>query len=87
MKVTKNSDNVTVEAKYSLILMSPVRNLVEYTQQCNQQFLYTNNVKISQFKTKYSEIKSYLLCLGNISKDLIVHSMKKKKKTGLNGEV
>lgn len=65
--------------------MSPVRNLVEYTQQCNQQFLYTNNVKISQFKTKDSEIKPYLLCLGNISKDLIVHSM--KKKTGLNGEV
>ena len=65
--------------------MSPVRNLVEYTQQCNQQFLYTNNVKISQFKTKYSEIKPYLLCLGNISKDLIVHSI--KKKTGLNGEV
>ena len=65
--------------------MSPVRNLVQYTQQCNQQFLYTNNVKISQFKTKDSEIKPYLLCLGNISKDLIVHSM--KKKTGLNGEV
>lgn len=65
--------------------MSPVRNLVEYTQQCNQQFLYTNNVKISQFKTKDSEIKPYLLCLGNISKDLIVHSI--KKKTGLNGEV
>ena len=65
--------------------MSPVRNLVEYTQQCNQQFLYTNNVKISQFKTKDSEIKPYLLCLGNISKDLIVYSI--KKKTGLNGEV
>ena len=65
--------------------MSPVRNLVEYTQQCNQQFLYTNNVKISQFKTKDSEIKPYLLCLGNVSKDLIVHSI--KKKTGLNGEV
>ena len=37
-----------------------------------------------QFKTKDSEIKRYLLCLGNISKDLSVDKM---KMTGLNGYV
>ena len=39
-----------------------------------------------QFPGKYSEMKPYLLCLGNISKDLQWLIWKKKpKKTGLNG--
>ena len=37
-----------------------------------------------QFKAKDSELKAYLLCLGNISKDFSVDNM---KKTGLNGYV
>ena len=39
-----------------------------------------------QFKAKDSEIKRYLLCLGNISKDFTINNMKKKK-TGLKGSV
>ena len=38
--------------------------------------------KIHQFKAKDSEIKRYLLCLENISKDFSVDIM---KKTRLNG--
>ena len=38
-----------------------------------------------QFKAKDSEKKSYLLCLGNISKDFTFNNM--KKKTGLKGTV
>ena len=37
-----------------------------------------------KFKTKYSEISAYPLCLGNISKDWSVDNM---KKTGLKGYV
>ena len=36
-------------------------------------------VNIYQFKAKDSEIKSYLLCLGNISKDVTVDNMKKTR--------
>ena len=41
-------------------------------------------VKIVKFKAKDSEILATPLCLGNISKDWSVDSM---KKTGLNGYV
>ena len=37
-----------------------------------------------KFKAKDSETKPYPLCLGNISKDITINSM---KKTGLNGSV
>ena len=35
-----------------------------------------------QFKAKYSKIKSYSLCLGNILKDFTIDNM---RKTGLIG--
>ena len=38
-------------------------------------------MKLYQFKTKLSEIKSYPFCLGNISNDFAVDNM---KRTGLN---
>ena len=50
-----------------------------------QQVLRINGLKIQQFKTKDSEIRIYLLFLGNISKDLTVDKM--MKQTGLNGKV
>ena len=31
-----------------------------------------------QFKTKYSQIKDYALCLVNISKTFIINNMKKQ---------
>ena len=38
-------------------------------------------MKLYQFKTKLSEIKSYPFCLGDISNDFAVDNM---KRTGLN---
>ena len=35
----------------------------------SNSFLFVNATKICQFKAKDSEIKKYLLCLGNISGD------------------
>ena len=43
-----------------------------------------NATQIYQFKAKTSEIKDYLLCLGNISKDSTINNM---EKTGLKGTV
>ena len=43
-------------------------------------FLFVNAVKMYQSKTKYSQIKPYPLCLGNISKDFTLKSLKKKLK-------
>ena len=40
-------------------------------------FLYNNGVKIYQFNTKGSEIKSYILCLENISRCFSVNNLKK----------
>ena len=41
----------------------------------------TNITKIYKFKAKGSKIKSYLLCLGNTSKDFTIDN------TGLKGVV
>ena len=37
-----------------------------------------NATKIYQFKAKDSEIKTYPLCLNNISKDFTIDNMKKQ---------
>ena len=47
-------------------------------------FLFGNATKIYQFKAKDSEIKPYLLCLGNIFKDVTISNL---KKAGLKGNV
>ena len=47
-------------------------------------FLHENSVKVHQLKAKESEINSYPLSLGNISKGFTVGNMKKKS---LNGKV
>ena len=47
-------------------------------------YLFVNGIKIIKFKAKDSEIAATPLCLGNISKDWSVDSM---KGTGLNGYV
>ena len=41
-------------------------------------------MKDHNFKAKNSEIKDYVLCLGNISKDFTINNL---KKTGLKGVV
>ena len=45
-------------------------------------YLFVNGTEIIKFKAKDSEITSYPLCLGNISKDWSVDDM---KKIGLKG--
>ena len=52
----------------------------------NNSFLFVNATKIHKFKTKGSQIKKYIICLGNISGDFSANNMKKKK-TGWNGYV
>ena len=47
-------------------------------------YLFVNGTKIYKFKTKGSEMVASPLCLGNISKDWSVDTM---KKTGLDGYV
>ena len=60
-------------------------NCFEYvTPTHTQRQTCVNGVKVYQFKAKDSKIKPYALCLGNISKDVTVNSM---KITRLNGHV
>ena len=47
-------------------------------------FLFVNTTKVYQFKTKDSEIKDYVLCLGNILRDFTINNM---TKTGLQAVV
>ena len=47
-------------------------------------YLFVNSRKIHKFKEKDSEIVATPLCLGNISKDFAVDTM---KKIGVNGYV
>ena len=53
---------------------------------CNvaNSYLFVNGIEIIKFKAKDSEIKAYLLCLGNISKEWSNDNM---KKTGFNGRI
>ena len=45
-------------------------------------YLFVNGIEIYKFKAKDSEIKTYSLCLRNISQDWSNNNM---KKTGFNG--
>ena len=47
-------------------------------------YLFVNGAEIIKFKAKDSEILTYSLCLGNISKDWSQDNM---KKTGFNGYI
>ena len=39
----------------------------------SNSFLFVNATKVLQFKAKNSKIKDYVLCLGNIIKDLAIN--------------
>ena len=49
--------------------------------------MFVSGIEICKFRAKYSEIVASPLCLGNISKDWSIDSMKKTGKTGFNGYV
>ena len=42
-------------------------------------YLFVNGTEMIKFKAKDSELTSNILCLGNISKDFSVSSMKKNR--------
>ena len=46
----------------------------------SNSFLFVNATKIYQFKARDSEIKNSPCVPGNISEDVLVNNMKKKKK-------
>ena len=46
----------------------------------SNSFLFVNDTKLYQFKAKVSEIKPYILCLGNISEVFTIDNI---KNTGL----
>ena len=79
MVQTQSLDNTTITAE--------AKNPVKFTESRNwfalslryngsNSFLFVNAAKMYQFKAKDSEIKQYLLCLGNISKDFTINKMK-----------
>ena len=79
-KQTQKSDDTTItaEAKYPTNTTN-IRNklfLVCIIIEA-RRFLYAYSVKTHRLKAKESEIKSYTLCLDNISKDLTIDNMKK----------
>ena len=58
------------------ISLSPEKNMSLHCNLANS-FLYANGAKIHQFKAKDNEIRSYPLCLGNISNHFAIDNLKK----------
>ena len=77
---------LTAEAEYANnFAQSNKRFVLSLHYNGSNSFLFGYATKIYQFRAKkYSEIKDYALCLGNISKDFIINNM---KKPGLKGIV
>ena len=79
---TQELDDSTLkaEAKYPNNFTEPRKRFVlslHYNR--SNSFLFVNATKTYQFKAKDSEIKCYILCLGNISKDFTTKNMKKSR--------
>ena len=73
-----DDSTLTTEAKYRInFTQSGKRFVSSLHYNGSNRFLFVNTKKIYQFKAKDSEIKSYALCLGNISKDFTINNMKK----------
>ena len=63
----------TAEAKHPInFTQSGKRFVLSLHYNGSNSFLYVNATEMYQFKAKNSEIKDYALCLGNISKDMIL---------------
>ena len=68
-----NKTIITTEAKYLINITRSRKNFcLNLHDNKSNSFLYFNHVKTYQFKARASEIKPYLLCLDNISKDFTV---------------
>ena len=68
---------LTAEAKYPINFTQLGKKFVlSLHYNWSNSFLFVNTAKIYQFKAKWSEIKYYTLCLGNILKDFTINNMK-----------
>ena len=79
---TQGLGNVTItaKAKYPInFTKSGKRFVLSLHYNESNSFLFVNAVKMYQFKAKDSEIKTYILCLGNILKDFTLNSMKNEE--------
>ena len=77
---TQDLENATIntEAKYPInSTQSGKRFVLSLHYNRINSFLFVNAAEIYQFKAKDSEIKPYILCLGNISKYFTIDNMKK----------
>ena len=71
---------LTAEAKYPINFTQPNKRFVlSLHYNGSNSFLFVNTTKIQKFKAKDSEIKDYVLCLGNISKDIAINNLKKNR--------
>ena len=75
---------LTAEAVYPITFTEPNKKFV-LGLICNERnrFLFVSTSKIYQFSAKKSEIKNFVLCLGNISKDFTIDDMKKNDQNEL----
>ena len=72
---------LTAEDKYSINFTQPrERFVLRLHYNGSNSFLFVNATKIYQFKAKDSEVKYYILRLGNISKDFTINNMKKRNR-------
>ena len=71
---------LTAETKYPIdFTQSNRRFVLSLHYNGSDNFLCVNATKIYKFNAKGSEIKKYLLCLGNFLKDFTINNMKKKR--------
>ena len=76
---------LTAEASYSINFSKSKRKFCLSLQyNGDNSYLFVNGTEIIEFKAKDSEIKTYPLCLGNVSVDFSDTNM---IETGLNGSV
>ena len=71
---------LTAKAKYPInFTQSRKKFALSLHYNGSNSCLFVNVTKIYQSKAKTSEVKPYALCLGNISKDFAIDSMKKRQ--------
>ena len=77
---TQQLDDTTLteEVKYLVNFTQPRKRFaLRLHNNGSNSFLFVNDTKIYQLKTKDSEINNYTVCLGNISKDFTTNNLKK----------
>ena len=72
------NQTLTAETQYSISFIRPdIKFYLSVHYNGSNSFLFVNARKIYQFKVKDFEIKKYLLCLENISKDFTANNIQK----------